>query len=85
MGSEMCIRDRVSTEDQAQLDKDPALKLLDEGSVGDGRLVFHSSARAAFEKNSAHGVNRNVRFVDQDVDHLIDAHSRGGAHIMDAS
>ena len=75
----------VSTEDQAQLDKDPALKLLDEGGVGDGRLVFHSSARAAFETNSPHGVNRNVRFVDQDVDHLIDAHSRGGAHIIDAS
>ena len=74
----------VSAEDQAQLDKDSTLKLLDEGGVGDGRLVFHSSAKSAFENPSTHGINRNINFVDAEVNHLIDAHSRGGAHVEEA-
>lgn len=75
----------IAAEDQKQIDEYPSLKLLDEGGLGDGRLVFHSSARSAFETDSTHGVNRNVRFVDEEVDHLVDAHSRGGARIAEAS
>ena len=71
----------VAAEDQQQLDQNPDFKLLDEGGVGDGRLIFHSSARPAFEKESLHGIRRNIQFVDQQVNHLIDAHMRGGAHI----
>jgi len=71
----------VPAQDQEQLDRNPDLKLLDEGGVGDGRLVFHSSARPAFEKESLHGIRRNIHFVDQEVNHLIDAHMLGGAHV----
>lgn len=74
----------VSPEDQVQLDDDPALKLMDEGGVGDGRLIFHSSARFAIEKESLHGVNRNINFVDEEVNHLVNAHNRGGAHVEKA-
>jgi hypothetical protein len=74
------VRD-IPAAQKDQLREDPTLKLLDEGELGDGRLVFHSSARSAFESDSIHGVIRNVRFVDEEVDHLVDAHSRGGARI----
>ena len=71
----------ASAEELEQLSYDPTLKLLDDGELGDGRLVFHSSARSAFGAESVHGVNRNVRFVDEEVNHLLDAHSRGGARV----
>lgn len=71
----------ISAEERAQIEQDPNLKLLDEGGLGDGRLVFHASAQPAFETDSRHGVNRNVRFVEDEVDHLVDAHGRGGARI----
>jgi len=65
----------------AQIEANPNLKLLDDGEIGDGRLVFHESARSAFEKESPHGILRNVRFVDDEVNHLVDAHMRGGARV----
>jgi len=71
----------ISAEDKEQIDNNPALKLLDEGGVGDGRLVFHESARSAFATDSIHDVNRNVKFVAEEVNHLVDAHSRGGARV----
>lgn len=79
------VEHEVAADDQALLESDPALKLLDEGGVGDGRLVFHSSARPAFAKESPHEINRNIRFVDEEVDHLVDAHSRGGARVCEAA
>ena len=69
----------VAAQDRERLEADATLKLLDEGGLGDGRLVFHASAGAAFAEPSRHGVNRNVRFVTGRVNHLIDAHVRGGA------
>lgn len=63
---------------------DPSLKLMDNGEPGDGRLVFHESALDAFAFESKRGVNRNVRFVEAPVDHLVDAHSTGGAHVREA-
>ena len=75
----------VSAEDQKLLAGDSSLKLLDEGGVGDGRLIFHASSRTAFTKPSPHGINRNILFTDEDVNHLIDAHSRGGARITEST
>ena len=71
----------ISDEDREQIQANPALKLLDDGKLGDGRLIFHASARSAFESESKHGINRNVKFVDEEVNHLVDAHSRGGARV----
>lgn len=65
----------------AQLMADHSLKLMDDGTLGDGRLVFHESAKPAFEPASLHGVYRNVRFVAGQVDHLHDAHELGGARV----
>ncbi len=79
------VAHEVSAENRKLLDSDPNLKLLDEGGVGDGRLVFHSSARAAFAAESPHGINRNVRFTEAEVNHLLDAHTRGGARVAAAA
>lgn len=64
---------------------DPALKVLDDGSLGDGRLVFEESAREAFcSSGSLHGINRNARFValPLKVNHFLDAHLLGGARVV---
>jgi ectoine hydroxylase-related dioxygenase (phytanoyl-CoA dioxygenase family) len=71
----------ASDEKNEQIRANPALKLLDDGELGDGRLVFHASARSAFATESIHGVNRNVKFVAEEVNHLLDAHTRGGARV----
>tara|TARA_B100000519_G_scaffold73305_1_gene63083 strand:- start:220 stop:1269 length:1050 start_codon:yes stop_codon:yes gene_type:complete len=62
---------------------DPALRLLDDGSLGDGRLVFEASARPAFAA-LAGPVQRNVRFVEEQwvVNHFVDAHVMGGAGVQ---
>lgn len=65
--------------------EDPALKVLDEGGLGDGRLVFDHSAREAFAgATSPHGIDRNVRFAgpDEGVNHFLDAHLIGGARVV---
>ena len=71
---------------RARLEADSTLRVLDSGDLGDGRLVFHESARPAFEASpNLHGVNRNVRFVDDPlfVNHFLDAHLTGGARIVE--
>jgi hypothetical protein len=66
----------------AEDSRDTTLKVMDDGSLGDGRLVFESSAQKAFEANTSRfSVNRNARFVDQ-IDHTLDAHLVGGARVI---
>ena len=65
--------------------ENPALRVMDDGSLGDGRLVFDESARPAFKLNeSPHDISRNVRFVDepQRVNHFLDNHLVGGARVV---
>ncbi len=73
----------LTSDEARQCRENPTLKLLDEGGLGDGRLVFDASARDAFAEPSRHGINRNVRFVEPParVNHFIDAHTRGGAQV----
>jgi len=77
--------DELSPADKQRCDKDPTLKLLQSGEIGDGRLVFDESAREAFESvPSAHGIYRNARFVvaPARVNHFLDAHLLGGARVV---
>lgn len=68
--------------DIARCEENPELRVMDDGSLGDGRLVFEESAREIFAENpSRHGINRNVRFVAA-VDHTVDAHMLGGAKVL---
>jgi hypothetical protein len=65
--------------------QNPALRVMDDGSLGDGRLVFEENARDAFTSTeSRHGINRNVRFADSSerVNHFLDAHLVGGARVV---
>ena len=65
----------------------PALKIMDDGSLGDGRLVFEESTREAFEQSqNRYRIYRNVRFVapQQKVNHFLDAHLLGGARVVDS-
>ena len=72
----------MAAEDIARCHADPALRVMDDGKLGDGRLVFENSARSVFEDNpSQHGISRNARFVAK-VDHTRDAHLLGGARVI---
>lgn len=72
----------LSAEDMARIEQDPTLRVMDNGELGDGRLVFEESAREVFESNpSRHGIVRYVRFVEE-VDHKLDAHLLGGARVI---
>lgn len=65
--------------------RDPALRIMDNGELGDGRLVFDLDTRDVIENTpSLHGINRNVRFLDppERVNHFLDAHTVGGAPII---
>lgn len=68
----------------ARLEADSTLRVMDDGTLGDGRLVFQSDVRQVFDAPSLHGVNRNVRFVDapERVNHFVDSHQLGGARIV---
>ncbi len=71
--------------DVARCHEDSTLRVLDNGELGDGRLVFQEDTRPVFESSkSLHGINRNIRFVDakQKVNHFLDAHSLGGARVV---
>ncbi|NKB97908.1 MAG: hypothetical protein GKR90_05355 [Pseudomonadales bacterium] len=70
--------------DQARCSADNTLRVLDDGSLGDGRLVFDGSTRPAFEQSSQHGIDRNMRFVDvpSRVNHFLDNHTLGGARVV---
>ena len=77
------VRD-ASEADITQCQENPALKILDDGSLGDARLVFDASAQDTFQASeNLHGINRNVRFLDPParVNHFVDAHEIGGARI----
>jgi hypothetical protein len=72
--------------DAQRCEDDPTLKLLDDGSIGDGRLFFHDSARDELEAvPNPHGIQRNIRFVEagQVVNHFLDAHLLGGARVTE--
>ncbi|MEM8767745.1 MAG: phytanoyl-CoA dioxygenase family protein [Pseudomonadota bacterium] len=72
--------------DLARCLENPALRVLDDGALGDGRLVFEENARPALlSRESQHGINRNVRFVPAParVNHFLDAHLIGGARVVE--
>ena len=75
----------ISDEDKQRLEADPTLRIMDDGSLGDGRLVFDESTRPAFESTpNLHGIDRNARFVAEPytVNHFVDAHGLGGARVV---
>ncbi|MCZ8173017.1 MAG: phytanoyl-CoA dioxygenase family protein, partial [Brevundimonas sp.] len=79
------VRD-IDPTTQAALEDDPKLRIMDNGALGDGRLVFDADARPVFEAvASMHGINRNVRFVapPKRVNHFLDAHEVGGARVIE--
>ena len=78
------VRD-LSPQDAERCLADPSLRVMDDGELSDGRLVFEASAREALTANaSRHGVNRNYRFVTEPmrVNHFLDAHLVGGARVV---
>ena len=74
------------TEDQAlRCAADPTLRMMNDGTLGDGRLVFDSSVQDVFDSaENPHNIDRNVRFADaaQTVNHFVDAHLLGGARVV---
>jgi ectoine hydroxylase-related dioxygenase (phytanoyl-CoA dioxygenase family) len=70
--------------DQARCAGDDSLRVLDDGSLGDGRLLFDITSRPAFERPSLHGIDRNTRFVKAplQVNHFLDNHTIGGARVI---
>ena len=77
---------KMSDADRERCRRDPSLRVMDDGELGDGRLVFEESARDAFtEGESLHGVFRNARFVAEPfkVNHFLDAHALGGARVTE--
>ena len=73
----------LATEDAARRATHPWLRVMDDGTLGDGRLVFEESVRDVFERHpSKHGISRNFRFVRK-LDHTVDAHLVGGARVID--
>lgn len=76
----------MSDEQQQRCNEDPSLRVMDDGTLGDGRLVFDDSARAAFESvENLHGVYRNARFLEAPfaANHFLDSHGLGGARIVE--
>ena len=71
----------MTDHDLRRCEEDPSLRVLDNGELGNGRLIFDDSGRSAFESVNRHGVDRNVRFVTDPyrVNHFLDAHALGGA------
>lgn len=77
--------DNMSEEEKLRCKNDPSLRVLDDGTLGDGRLVFDESARSAFESvDNIHGIGRNSRFVNSPltVNHFVDQHQMGGGRIV---
>lgn len=75
----------MSDEDRQRCQENPSLRVMDDGKLGDGRLVFDESARSAFEAaDSLHGIYRNARFLEAPftANHFLDSHSLGGARIV---
>lgn len=75
----------LAAEQVSQLAADSSLRIMDDGTVGDGRLVFEESAREVFDRSTSnHSIRRNVRFV-RSLDHTVDAHLLGGARVLHES
>ena len=75
----------MTDEDQRRCAEDPSLRVMDDGTLGDGRLVFDESAQAAFESTeNFHGIYRNARFLEAPfrANHFLDSHGLGGARIV---
>lgn len=78
----------VDDDTKTQACQNPDQHVMDDGSIGDGRLVFQADSRDVFESaDNLHGIERNVRFVDDHwrVNHLADSHGIGGARVVDAN
>ena len=77
------VRRDLTEEMRLQCETDASLRQMDDDSLGDGRLVFQSTARRAFEAPQG-DVERNVRFVEEPtvVNHFLDAHMLGGARVQ---
>ena len=76
----------MNAEDVTRCKKDLTLRVMDDGELGDGRLVFDANTEEVFQSHpSQWGINRNVRFAhkSQRVDHTRDAHMVGGARVID--
>ncbi len=66
-------------------EEDPAVRVMDDGSLADGRLFFQSDAREVFDDSpNLYGIYRNSRFVDEPerVNHFLDPHTVGGARVV---
>ena len=64
---------------------DPTLRLMEDNTLGDGRLVFQSDVSEIYDTApSLHGIDRNVRFIEdpERVNHFLDAHLPGGARVV---
>lgn len=75
----------LDVERAEKLAVNPELRIMDDGKLGDGRLVFQDDAQDVFEAaDNIHGINRNVRFVKSPdrVNHFLDAHLLGGARVV---
>lgn len=75
----------MSAADRQRIEADPSLRMMDDGELGDGRLVFDESAKEAFDSaENLHGIYRNARFIQapHTVNHFVDAHGPGGARIV---
>ena len=76
---------KLNAETLAQSSANPALRIMDDGRLGDGRLVFQSDVRDIIEQtDNPHNVERNVRFVDlpERVNHFLDPQGIGGARVV---
>lgn len=83
----LLIRD-LPAEQLTALAENPALRVMDDDELGDGRLVFDGSAARDFaELPNPFGIHRHLRFVDSEsrVDHFRDAHLPGGARVCPAT
>jgi len=79
------VSDMLPADEQRCRDE-PNLRVLDNGELGHAELLFHENTRTAFESSpSFHGINRHARFVKAPhaVNHFMDAHSVGGARVVD--
>lgn len=79
------LAQEMSAEDQQRCAADPSLRVMDDGTLGDGRLVFGESARAAFEStDNLHGVYRNARFLEAPLaaNQFLDSHNVGGVRVV---
>ena len=78
---------KLSEQDRSACESDPAVRLMDDRSLGDGRLVFEDDTRGVFDSPDLHNIQRNVKFITppKHVNHFVDAHLPGGARVIESS